>query len=182
MKNLQHTLVDNNLLYESEIHYKFFMCEKPTKKTKKEKIKKTLFLTFEGFMRVIYISKNDRFKNSNIICSWLHHNFNDNYDENFVIDSIKNNIKIKEGYVYCVTAETINHVKIGFWKGSKKTLAKRYGTYYGNDLNLFCCKTSDARHLEKLCHFNFKKYNISNELFIKEHLEEYKTFISKNKI
>ena len=46
--------------------------------------------------------------------SWLHHNFNDNYDENFVIDSIKNNIKIKEGYVYCITAETINHVKIGF--------------------------------------------------------------------
>jgi len=40
--------------------------------------------------------------------------------------------------------------------------------------------TSDARDLESKCHLQFKKYNITNELFDKKYMREYKKYLEDN--
>ena len=74
-------------------------------------------------------------------------------------------------------------VKIGYWKGSLKSLRSRYATYYGcNDIEIFYVETFHPHELEKETHTHFSEYNISNELFKKKHIEQYIKFINQNKI
>ena len=94
--------------------------------------------------------------------------------------TIKNE-KSKIGYVYCATSSTINHIKIGFWRGSIESLQSRYVTYYGSDLELFHVMTKDAPKLEYLCHAHFDEQRITNELFLKDNFDEYKLYLENNK-
>jgi hypothetical protein len=63
---LQDVLISDENNYLLKQHYDYFICEKNTlngknnNKTNKEKIKKTLFLTYEGLMRVLFVSKNNK--------------------------------------------------------------------------------------------------------------------------
>ena len=40
------------------------------------------------------------------------------------------------GYVYCITSDIINFVKIGYWTSSLKSLRKRYVTCYGRNITV----------------------------------------------
>jgi hypothetical protein len=62
MKMLQDTLIDSRNGY-TEKHYKYFNCKKSVRhkeNSNKETIKKTLFLTYEGILRVLFVSKNNK--------------------------------------------------------------------------------------------------------------------------
>jgi hypothetical protein len=65
LNKLQDTLIENGSRY-NEKHYKYFNC-KIFNKNKKEKIKKTLFLTYIGLLRVLFTCKNPRIKELNIV-------------------------------------------------------------------------------------------------------------------
>jgi len=62
MENLQIVLLNNNRDgYNENIHYKFFNCKNKIKDLK-IKIKKELFLTYEGMLRVLFASHNNKVK------------------------------------------------------------------------------------------------------------------------
>jgi len=65
MPNLQDTVLDVRRAYVAEKHYKFFMCEKTgnASNSPNKKITKELFLTYEGMLRVLFVSKNGKTKN-----------------------------------------------------------------------------------------------------------------------
>lgn len=62
--NLQISLIDIHNSYVEEIHYKYFLCEKKMPdlkiKNKPTNIKKLLYLTYEGLLRVLFVSKNNK--------------------------------------------------------------------------------------------------------------------------
>jgi hypothetical protein len=68
LPNLQDTLIHKNTKYENNTDYKYFLCQIPEdirKKTSKNKddkqsIKKELFLTYEGMLRVLFCSENNK--------------------------------------------------------------------------------------------------------------------------
>jgi hypothetical protein len=64
MDNLQNIIIKNNTKYTSDIDYKFFMCNKKNnvliKTGKKQQVTKELFLTYEGMLRVLFVSKNNK--------------------------------------------------------------------------------------------------------------------------
>ena len=57
MDRLQNTLVDDRWGYENNKDYKYFMCKK-----NKNKITKEVFLTYEGILRVLFVSKSGKTK------------------------------------------------------------------------------------------------------------------------
>ena len=157
------------------IHYKYFICKSVI--NNKITIKKRLFLTFYGLRRVIETSRchyNQKFKD--IVIKWLYDLFDDTYIS-YNIDITNYIIKSKLGYIYCITAPTVNHVKIGIWRSSIDNLYKRYQTYYGNKLNLYYYKIYNVFENEKQCHNIFSKYLISNELFLKSKLNIYLNYL-----
>jgi hypothetical protein len=64
MINIYTTLIHENKGYEKNIHYKYFNCYTLTtaKNTtsKKPSVTKELFLTYEGMLRVLFVSKNGK--------------------------------------------------------------------------------------------------------------------------
>jgi hypothetical protein len=64
MKKLQDTIINSAGSYKTIKHYKYFMCNIPIKngiKTgKKQQVTKELFLTYEGMLRVLFVSNNDK--------------------------------------------------------------------------------------------------------------------------
>jgi hypothetical protein len=65
MENLQNTIIDKNTRYTEDKHYKFFIIKKSQdmlKKTNNNKImlKKELYLTYEGILRILFVSENNR--------------------------------------------------------------------------------------------------------------------------
>lgn len=63
IKNLRDTIINNNTGYESNIHYIYFNVIKPDnfrKKTNKNTIKKELFLTYEGILKVLFSTRNKK--------------------------------------------------------------------------------------------------------------------------
>jgi hypothetical protein len=179
--NLQISLIDIHNSYVEETHYKYFLCKTTPIHKYKNKTKKNLYLTFMGFVRVLNstlkLSQETIFTGMN----WLYNNFNLEKTYNYTISPNQDTIISNVGYVYCVTADTVNHVKIGFWTGKSKSLKSRYATYYGCNATIFKVKTMNARKLEKICHLAFKQHNISNELFDKKYLDEYMNFLKLNK-
>ena len=67
MDYLYKTIIDNSNEYYIDKHYKYFLCEnkilkeeKNNKLSSKEKVIKTLYLTYEGLLRVLFVSKNNK--------------------------------------------------------------------------------------------------------------------------
>jgi len=165
-----------NNLCESTIHYIYVICDKFNNYNK---YKKELFLTYEGFLKLIHISRNHKFNNTNIhiIKKWLDkfdilniNNFNIN------LEDIKNSNK--NGYIYIVTSELLNFVKIGMWRNSISSLYSRYITYYGNNINIQYFYVNNVRNVEYNTHKYFKNYNISNELFDKKYYDDYIKYLN----
>jgi hypothetical protein len=71
MHNLQNDLIKTHTAYENEKDYKYFICEKKDavlkKPSKQIVVKKELFLTYEGILRVLFVSKCGR---ANTFIKW----------------------------------------------------------------------------------------------------------------
>jgi hypothetical protein len=153
--NIANTLMNETGSFIKNIHYKCFKIINI-----KEGNRKSLFLTFKGLNKLAEASKSGLTSNTKyIIHKWLYQNFDKKNINNFLIN--KNIIK-KNGYVYCVSSDNINYVKIGYWKGQINALKSRYKMYYGNNIQLDYVYTNDAYKLEQNCHNYFQQYNICN--------------------
>lgn len=67
INNLYSTLLHKNGSYDNNIDYKFFLCKRKKnshKKTKKDIMRKELFLTYEGILRVLFLSRSEKRDNS----------------------------------------------------------------------------------------------------------------------
>jgi hypothetical protein len=63
MENLNITIIDKNTKYIENKHYKYFNCIKLQdilKKSDTIKIKKEMFLTYHGILRVLFVSENNK--------------------------------------------------------------------------------------------------------------------------
>ena len=68
MPNLKRVIIDYTKSYELNIDYKFFLCEKGTnnvistkkKSNDKPTIKKQLYLTYLGMLRMLFVSRNNK--------------------------------------------------------------------------------------------------------------------------
>ena len=178
MDRLNDTLTDiRKDGYKEDIHYKYFKCVRYGGKIKKE-----LFLTYMGFKRLLYVSKHGlSAKSMYIIDKWLTQLFDTQKINNFGIKTKRTKIRRNVGYVYCVTSILIHYLKIGKWCGTIKGLYARYKTYYGKDITIQYVSTKNAFKLERECHKHFENYKITNELYEKEHYEEYIQFLENNK-
>ncbi|AGD93058.1 hypothetical protein LBA_01140 [Megavirus lba] len=177
MKKLRDSVTQKNRGYKLEIHYRYFNF----KKTAGKGYCKKLYLTFTGMEKVINCSRSIHIQNAMIARKWLSQ-FSINMKCNdLVLDYSKSSIS-NIGYTYCITSDTIDADKIGYWKGMKKDLISRYKTYYGDTVKIFCVKTMYPELLEKKCHQHFKKYKLSHELYDKSKSEEYKLFLKENKM
>ncbi len=180
MDSLYTTVIDTRRGYIIDKDYKYFMCTK-TNLNKNFIIKKELFLTLRGMRRLIEVSHTQM---SHIMKTIIHHwvnQFDIKYVKKFNININQNHAQRNIGYVYCITSNIINCVKIGFWTSSIISLRARYTTYYGNNLNMFYVKTNNARKLESKCHKYFAKYRLENELFNINYMKEYVDFLNKHK-
>jgi len=179
MPNLNETIIDSRRNgYIENTHYKYFNCIFENSNGKK-KSKKELFLTIEGMRRLAFCSRKFNHSVSRKIVKWLEH-FDSVILKNNSFTLDKFDIKPDIGFVYCVTSDILNAIKIGFWKGSIEGLRSRYTTSYGNNLVLHTFETSYPHKLEQKCHKHFEKYRITNELFDKKYINKYIEFIKKN--
>jgi len=178
MDNLITTIITINTKYKENEHYKYFNCKKEI--NNKIKIKKELYLTYKGLLRVVHISRNNKFnKNFYIIKKWL-----DNFDTNNNIYNYKLNTNNfinsnKNGYIYIVTSDLLNFVKIGLWRGNISSLYSRYITYYGNNISIDYYYVNNVRKVENNVHKHYQEFKISNELFDKKYYNDYKYYINK---
>ena len=175
---LDKSIHDKKSYFKENEHYKYFNCKKITKNG--NKIKKELYLTYKGFQRVIFVSRNACTRNNSYTMQkWLD-NFDkmvlNNYQVNIRDNIILNNI----GYVYIVSSNLLDAVKIGMWRSSIESLYSRYITCYGKNIHIDYFLTSNARELESKTHKYFKNYRITNELFNKIHYNKYLEFIETN--
>ena len=64
MPNLYISIIDERNSYMKDIDYKYFMCknivENKNQTSKKVSVSKELFLTYEGILRVLFVSKNNK--------------------------------------------------------------------------------------------------------------------------
>ena len=67
MPNLQNIIIKENTNYNNNLHYRYFTVEKNDNKINDYKLKKVLFLTFEGLIKTIYNVRYDRIKETNIV-------------------------------------------------------------------------------------------------------------------
>lgn len=177
INDLNKNILNPKSNFNENEEYKYLNCKKVNNKIKKE-----MFLTFNGFKKLIESSRNNRFDSNTkiVLHNWLKQ-FDKKICTRFIIN--KNNLeKIKNGYVYLVTSDIVNFIKIGYWRSTIDSLKSRYITTYGNNVEIFYVDTKDASLLEKQCHTHFNNKRITNELFKKEFYDEYKSFLLENKI
>jgi len=63
MEHLQNDIIKNHTNYKNNIDYKYYICKKKDtilNKTSKTTIKKELFLTYEGMLRVLFVSRSGK--------------------------------------------------------------------------------------------------------------------------
>ncbi len=60
MENLQNILIKSNANYSDEIDYKYFNSNKEDSSSKTSKTNKELYLTYQGMLRVLFISRNGK--------------------------------------------------------------------------------------------------------------------------
>ena len=182
IENILTTIIDKRSTgYKENEHYKYFNIKKVRKKENKtNKIKKELYLTYKGFQRAIFLSRNNCTSNNlYTIKKWL-----DNFDKkvlnNYKVNIKDNIIQNKIGYIYIVSSNLLDAVKIGMWRSSIEALYSRYITCYGKNIHIDYFLTSNARELENKTHKYFKNYQITNELFDKIYYNKYLEFIETN--
>ena len=181
MPNLNSTLLHKERNdYQIDIHYKYFTINL-TSKNGNIKSKIYLFLTYTGFQKFINVSRNN-FTSKLIftMTKWIQQ-FDNSKLKQYNIPNMKIVKESKVGYVYCVTSNIVNAIKIGFWTGSIDSLQQCYHTYFGNDINLYYFYTKNPDKLEYECHKYFDNYKITNELFNKDQLEDYINYLELNK-
>ncbi|AAV51123.1 unknown [Acanthamoeba polyphaga mimivirus] len=178
IKRLFSILLNFNSGYEIKTHYVYFNIIK--QKNDKTIVKKELFLTHLGFVRLIHRSRINNVKYKKTVHRWLSQ-FKSKTPEKFVLNIEKMSKESRIGFTYLVSSPLLNAVKIGAWRSTLISLRSRYITGYGEDLSLFAIKTADAFALEKKCHKHFTKHKLTNELYDKQHYNEYVIFPKKNK-
>ena len=77
------------------------------------------------------------------------------------------------GYVYAVTSDVLNAVKIGMWRGSVHSLKARYITPYGPTVQIATAIVDNCLAAEATLHEQFQQYSLGGELFDKQHHQEY---------
>ena len=111
IENLITTILNINSVYKENDHYKYYNCKKVIISDERIKIKKELFLTYTGLLKIINTCRK-KF-NPNIIYilnKWLN-----NLDKN-ILDEYNielNNEENNSGYIYFVTSNLLNAIKIG---------------------------------------------------------------------
>lgn len=88
-------------------------------------------------------------------------------------DNRKRRRHSNRGYVYAVTSDVLNAVKIGMWTGSLQNLRNRYLTPYGPSLQIWCVIVDDCMAAEMQLHKQFESHNIGGELFDKDEMGRY---------
>lgn len=86
----------------------------------------------------------------------------------------------KNGYIYAVTSDILNAVKIGMWTGSLHNLKSRYLTPYGPSLQICCVAVDDCVQTEAELHKQFKEFNMGGELFDKDQMGRYREALQKS--
>jgi hypothetical protein len=176
--NFVTTLTNKNRGYIRHVHYETFLCDIPH--GNKINTYKRVYLTLKGFHRVVSVSRSHHTaKNEMIITNWVSKVL-PKYTKDIIVDNadIENNV----GVVYVVSSDLMTVVKIGYWTGSLADLRSRYVTYYGSTVGIFTKYTMFPRKFEHDLHEYFKKYNISGELFKKEHSNEYIKYMSNHEL
>ena len=175
MPNLDCIIRNENTDYKKDIHYQYFFI-KPS--VQGDVVKKEIYLTYYGFLRVINISRHSNFfiKNINILNKWIDALINSKYFDNYIL---RESDKDFSGVVYICSSKLVDAVKIGFWTGSESSLRSRYNMVYGKDLYLLCKNVENVRTTEKEIHQHFKQSNISGELFVKENLHNYIDYFNR---
>ena len=180
LDNLNDILLDKKSRYNYKEHYIYFNIPLTSINKNREVLKKALFLTFEGFNRVINVSKislSD--KSKKIMHCWLLQ-FSKNDKIEYLINKSEIETLKNTGYVYCVKSKILNAIKIGFWRSNIYSLKSRYKTYYGENVKIFVIRTKNPRNLEQKCHLAFNEYKIENELFLKHYFHDYVSFLKEN--
>ena len=178
INDLHRTIIKAHRGYKINIHYRYFLIHNMQKQ-----LRKKLFLTFNGLRKVINTSRNIKLQhNIEILNKWISLFDNRLSNPKYIIHNQFNDFLLNVGYVYCITSNTIDFVKIGFWKGTIDGLRSRYITYYGNDIEIYKVKSMYPNKLEQKCHKKFDEYKITNELFNKKYLNNYISFLKMNKI
>jgi len=85
----------------------------------------------------------------------------------------------KEGYLYYITSDLLDCVKVGFWRSKLKILCSRYITTYGNIFELVCVKNDNCVEMEKEFSIFFSKYKIRNELYNKLYIDKYREYFEE---
>ena len=172
LPNLHANIIRENSSYMENTHYKYFTI------TNK---KKGLYLTYYGFMKAMNISFKLSHKTKKSATKWARQiTYCKKINKYLIEPSIKNDETI--GYVYCVTSDIVDAVKIGFWTGKLDGIRKRYMTSYGKNMYIFTVRTMNPRKLECKCHKFFADKKISGELFEKDHIKKYEKFLTNNQI
>ena len=176
MNNLNSILLHVEKGYIKDIHYKTFINDN-TQKTKKQ-----LYLTYLGFLKVIFGSRNYNTKlNQLVLMNWVQYNADVcklSYKPKLI--NIDDNIGLS-GVVYFITCDILNGVKIGFWRSNMNALKARYTTPYGKNCKIIFYKTDNAPELEKDIHYRFSEYRVTNEIFKKENFDDYLNFMKNIK-
>ena len=178
MPSLKKNIIDINrniFGYQENKHYKYFNIPNESKT-----IKKTLYLTFEGFLYMINNNRNNFIsKNVLILNKWLNDFINNQLIGEYILISL-NKHEGTCGMIYLVTSPLVNAVKIGYWRGSIDGLKTRYGLSYGNNLEIHYKETNNVRKSEKQIHNYFREFNICNELFEKNNLQSYINYLDNS--
>jgi hypothetical protein len=85
-------------------------------------------------------------------------------------------------YIYLITSDIIDAVKVGIWSESSNKLVQRYKTYFGANICAFLYKYDGAYALEKMFKQHFADLCMFGELFEKSPalLEKYKHYLASH--
>ena len=175
MKNLSSILCHKDRGYIRNEDYKTFLI-RVSNKGHDDTIKKSLYLTYNGLLKVINVSRNKFIiNNANIITKWTNNIINNNNNNNYILLNINPDLS---GFIYICSSPLINCVKIGYWTGKISGLESRYKMVYGKELFLNIKKVKNVYDIEKDIHSNFQQFNISGELFQKDKLQLYIDYLN----
>jgi hypothetical protein len=171
IKKIYEVITKSTSSYEKNQDYKIFNVPKTNRIV--------LFLSMRGLIRLIFTSRKGLTKETiDVFLYWIRSLCS--------ITEKKLILKINEdrekwnnryGYVYCVTSEIINGIKIGYWYGNIQSLESRYRMYYGKNINIFYYRSKQVEDIEKIVLDKFSEKRIYGELFCKNSFDDYKKYI-----
>jgi len=179
LPNLTKTIVDNrNDGYQKDAHYKYFSFK--NNENDKYTNNKFLYLTYLGILKCALASSSQSTKiNQKSIIEWVNnivYNLNNANRQQFTKYENMNTI----GYVYIIDSPLMTDtVKIGFWRSNIDSLYSRYITYYGKDIEIMYFQCDNAPLMECKVFKKFGECNVTQELFVKTHKQEYIEYLTK---